>query len=83
MDPKVREQERRNAAVNECAQAESYGNLGRLARPLRRAPIQQRIHEAIYAADVANEKAAAAQRAKNILDRIPELGELLDALDQF
>jgi len=53
------------------------------AYPVRRAPIRQRIYEAIEAGDRANARATAARRAQDILDRVPELGELLDALDQF
>ncbi len=66
--------------TNECGPSV---NQGAMTGGLRRSNVRQRIERTLMEAQNTYQRAAAAQRAKDIIDAHPEFAELLDALDQF
>lgn len=66
---------------NACATA-PVGYVGQ-GQPRNRRPIAARINDALEQAYVANQRANAAARAQELIQKHPEVAELLDLLNEF
>lgn len=76
--------DRATEAVNQCITPTTQaGNYGAVSGGLKSTSIRHRIERTLIEAQSAYERAASAQRAKEIIAQHPEFAELLDALNRF
>lgn len=73
IDPSFVTEARQAGSLAGCAQSGRYGIPS----------VQERIGQAIAQYEDSARRASAAQRAREILDKYPEFGELLDLLGRF